>query len=156
MMPMRSRPPRCAAAQRLDRIADETAVPYCVWLLTQLTWAARGPTFAADVGDLAVRPRPGESAFDYVVRLSDEVADTLRRVPGGGAFADLAVRSFRASLAETVAAQGALPLGTSHDDLRLAFRRYSTEKGFATLARGFFGDFTARTLRYFLDRAIAD
>jgi hypothetical protein len=46
-------------------------------------------------------------------------------------------------------------LGSSVDDVRLAFQAHSTKDRFGAVARRFFADFMARSLRSFVDRALA-
>src|SRR5215211_285761 len=145
-----------AAQERLAQLKDETAVPYCYWLLVRLTTAAHGGDFAGDASAIGVSLDPSGSMIGFIARLSGDVADALRRQPGAGPFAELAVESLRATLLDTIAVQGQLPLGDQVAELQRAFRTYATEAGFATLAQRYFGDFVGRMLRYFLDREIAD
>jgi hypothetical protein len=79
-------------------------------------------------------------------------AGGLRSIWLSGPFGELASLALRRALTETVGEQGRSMFGTSVEDIRQAFRAYSTRAQFALLAHRFFGDFLARTLAYFLDR----
>src|SRR6266508_3956738 len=59
-----------AAQQRLTRLADERALPYCYWLLTRLAAAARSGDFAGDAGILGAEVKPGDSVIGFIARLS--------------------------------------------------------------------------------------
>jgi hypothetical protein len=145
-----------AAQERLDRLADEDAVPYCFWILARLAIAARSSDFDEEAARVGVEIRPGESAIGFIARFSQEVADRLRSASGDGAFSELAVESLRSALLHITAADTPTLFGVMTLGIQRAFRAHSTERGFATLARHFFGDFLGRTLRYFLDKELGD
>ena len=73
-----------------------------------------------------------------------------------GLFSELASLSMRRALTETVGLQGIPLFESSMDDLRAAFRRYSTPAQFGVVATLYFSDLFARTLRFYVDREIAN
>jgi hypothetical protein len=145
-----------AADDRLRRLSRDPSVAYCFWLLTRITWAARGSTFIEDLSDLGIKiDRPG-SALAFMAQVTDRARDELYRHPESGPFSELASLALRRALSETVGQQGPSLFGSSVDDLQRACRTYSTRAQFGSLARRFFGDFLARTLRYFVDRELSN
>jgi hypothetical protein len=120
-----------AAQTRLAELKDETAVPYCYWVLVRLTSAAYTGDFVGAAAVFGVRVAPRDSAIGFIARLSTEVADSLRRQPGAGPFADLAVESLRSTLIDTIALQGRSLFGSPTEDFARACRHFATESGFS-------------------------
>lgn len=62
----------------------------------------------------------------------------------------------RRALTETVGTEGRSFFGSSLEDLERAFRRHATAAQFGHLARAFFGDFLARTLRFYVEKELSN
>jgi hypothetical protein len=62
----------------------------------------------------------------------------------------------RRALTETVGEQAPSLFGSPVDDLQRSLVAYSTRKNFGVLSKRFFGDFFARTLRYFVARELSN
>lgn len=143
-----------AAEGRLRELARDPSLSYCFWLLTRIAWASRSEQFAAELDDLQVGLSPGASVLTFISELTDRVRNELSDSPESGPFSELASLALRRTLTETIGQQGPSLFGSSLDDLQDAFRAYSTRAQFGVLARRFFGDFLARTLRFFVDREL--
>lgn len=143
-----------AADDRLRQLADDPALTYCFWLLTRVTWASRSADFADQLADLGVAVQPDDSALTFVAQLADHVRGVDAQDTGSGHFGELAALALRRALAETVGQQGASFLGSSVEDVRLAFQAHASKDRFGAVARRFFADFMARSLRSFVDRAL--
>ena len=76
--------------------------------------------------------------------------------PESGPFAELASLALRRALSETIGQHGRSLFGSSLDDVQHALRSHSTPARFGDLSRRFFGDFLARTLRFFIDRELSN
>lgn len=144
-----------AAGQRLDALADDASLAYCFWLLTRLASAARRPDFGDALGDLGLAVRPSDSVIGFVAQVNDRVRDEVERHPESGPFGELASLSLRRALTETVGTEGRSLFGSSAEDLERAFRRHATPDSFGIVAHRFFGDFLARTLRFYVDKELA-
>lgn len=145
-----------AADGRLRQLANDATVTYCVWLLTRITWAARGDSFAVDLGSLGVHASEHDSALTLISRIGDRVRDELASLPVSGQFADIASLALRRALTETIGEQGRTLFGSSTDDVQRAFQEFSTRARFSVLTQRFFADFMARTLRAFVDRELSN
>ena len=143
-----------AAERRLRELATDPSLTYCFWLLTRLTWVARGDNFARDAGRLGLRADAASSTVAFISHVSDVARAELNRHPESGPFSELASLALRRTLSETVGEYTPSLLGSTVDELRQAFRAHATERRFGALARRYFGDFLARTLRYFVDKEL--
>ncbi len=145
-----------AAADRLDDLGDDPSLTYCFWLLTRLASAARGPSFEEDLAALGLVVRSNDPIAGFVSQVSDRVRDEVGRHPESGPFGELASLALRRALLETVGTEGRSLFGSSLEDLEQAFRRHATPVQFGRLARGFFGDLLARTLRFYVEKDLAN
>ncbi len=71
-------------------------------------------------------------------------------------FTEFAYGALREALTETVASQTGSLFSTGIDEMRDAYRAFSTERGFARLARLFFSRMMSRSLLYFSDHEAAN
>ena len=145
-----------AAEGGLRKLPNDPALAYCFWLLTRISWASRSPDFGAALAELGLEARDDDSALSFTVRVCGHVRSQLAASPRSGPFADLASLAMRRALSETVGQEGRSFFGSSIEDLQAAFRRHSTPVRFGALAKSFFGDFLARTLRFFIDKELAN
>lgn len=143
-----------AAKDRLTALRGDPSLSYCFWLLVRLAEAARGPDFLADATRLGVPASPGDTALAFVARVADRARVELNAHPESGPFGELASLALRRALTETVGTEGRSLFGSSLEDLEGAFRRHSTPVQFGELAKRFFGDFYARTLRFYVEREL--
>ncbi len=145
-----------AADERLTRLGHDEALVYCFWLLTRVTWAARGPQFRDQLADIGIEVSDSTSALGLVSKVSEQARTALAQHPESGPFGDLASLSLRRALTDTIGAQNQGLFGSSIADVQYACRAYSSRKQFGVLATRFFADFFSRTLRYFVDREVAN
>jgi hypothetical protein len=145
-----------AAEGRLRELKDDPSLAFCFWLLTRLTWAARGDDFTAEAARLGVETELSGESLTFISRVSDVARNELRQYRESGVYAELAMLALRRALSETIAEQAPSFFSSSVQDLQNAVRQRSTRANFGNLARRFFGDFLARTLRSFIDRELAN
>jgi hypothetical protein len=145
-----------AADRRLSALAADPSLTFCFWLLTRITWASRGEAFLTDLSQLGIQVSARDSALTFISQVTDSARAELSRHPESGPFAELASLALRRALSETVGQQGPSLFRSHVDDLQQACRTYSTASKFGVLARRFFADFLARTLRYFVDRELSN
>jgi hypothetical protein len=143
-----------ASEHRLVQLRGDESLTYCFWLLTRLAAAARGPDFPADAARLGIDVQSSDHALSLIAKINDRVREELVEFPESGPFGDLAASALRSSLTETLGAQNLSLFASSVEDLGNVFRRHSTAAQFGELAMRFFGQFYARTLRYYVDRAL--
>lgn len=143
-----------AAADRLAALRGDPAIAYCFWLLTRLAAAARGPDFQEGVRALGIPVRPDDTAMALIARVADVSRTELQRYPASGPFGEMAALALRRALAETVGVESRSLFGASLPDLERSFRRHSSPVQFGELAKRFFGEFYARTLRFYVEREL--
>ena len=144
-----------AADHRLSQLKSDLSLTYCVWLLTRIASAARRPDFLDAIGDLGLDVQPGDSAVGFVAKVAVRAREEVERHPESGPFGDLAALALRRALTETVGSEGTPLFGASVEDLERAVRRHTTPARFGELAVRFFGDFTARILRFYVDKELS-
>ncbi len=145
-----------AADDHLAQLGSDETLTYCFWLLTRITWAARGREFREGLADLGIEVSEGSSALGLVTRVSEQARAVLAQHPESGPFGELASLALRRALTDTIGVQNAGLFGSSIEDVQSACRTYSSRKQFGVLANRFFADFFSRTLRYFVDREVAN
>jgi hypothetical protein len=145
-----------AANSRLAQLGSDQSIGYCFWLLTRIAAAARGATFARDLGALGITVSSNSSALTVIAGVADRMSDELGEYPSSGLFGEIASLSARRALTDTVGQQGETLFGTSLEDVQRAFRAYSTDARFGAMARRFFAEFMSRSLRSFVDRELAN
>jgi hypothetical protein len=145
-----------AGDHRLSDLAHDPSLAYCFWLLTRVTWASRSADFAASLRGLGVKIDGDASALMLITQLNENVRVELAQHTDSGPFGELASLAFRRTLQDTVGLQGAGLFGSTAEDVAAVFRMYSTRTQFGLLAKRFFGDFFARTLRYFVDKELSN
>lgn len=144
-----------AADHRLARLRSDPSLTYCVWLLIRIASAARRPDFVDALRNLGLDARPGDTAVGFVAKVAARAREEVERHPESGPFGDLAALALRRALTETVGTEGPSLFGASVEDLERAVRRHTTPARFGELAVRFFGDFTARILRFYVDKELS-
>lgn len=141
---------------RLRRLGKDQGLGYSFWLLVRIAQAARTQDFIGNLARLNVAADPGLSTIQFISRVTDTVRAELQKNPSSGDFAEIGSLALRTALTDTVGQQGRSLFGTSLDDLQGAFRAYSTQRQFATVAHRFFSDFFARLIRSYIDRDLSN
>ena len=145
-----------AAYERLRLLGRDPSLTYCFWLLVRMASAARGADFVTDVAHLGIQIQRDDTALSAIGRVADRAQNELNRHPESGPFGELAAMALRRALLETVGSEGRSLFGSSLEDLERAFRRHSSAAQFGELTKLFFGDFYARTLRFYVDRELSN
>jgi hypothetical protein len=145
-----------ASERRLQELGGDPSLTYCFWLVTRLASASRGTDFTGAVAELGIEVRESDTALGFIARLTKHARAVLARHTESGPFSELASLAMRHALSETMGQEGRSLFGSSVEDLCRAFRRHSTPTRLGALAKSFFGDFLARTLRFFVDKELAN
>ena len=145
-----------AAERRLRELRNDASFAYCFWLLTRIVSASRTGDFSDALAELGIEAEADDSALTFTSRVSRQAYSVPVDHPESGPFSELASLSMRRALTDTVGQQGGSLFGSSVEDLQAAFRRYSTPAQFGVVATLYFSDLFARTLRYYVDRELAN
>ena len=142
------------ANQQLRRLRNDPSLGYCFWLLARLGSAARRPDFTESLAPLGLQADPTDSVPGFIAQVGERARTELERYPGSGPFGELASLALRRALTETVGTEGRSLFGSTLEDLERAFRRHAGPTAFGELSQRFFGDFLARTLRFYVDKEL--
>jgi hypothetical protein len=145
-----------AARAQLERLGADPVISYCFWLLTRVTWFARGEDFATRLVEIGINPETASSAFTFISQLADHARRKAAEHPESGVFAEIASLSVSQALAQTVAEYSRTLFGASLEDIRRACRVYSGRNQFGVLAKHFFAHFLSRSLQYFLNKELSN
>ena len=145
-----------AAEAQLKRLSADPVISYCFWILTRVTWFARGDDFAIRLTEIGVNPETASSAFTFISQLTDHVRTKAAEHPESGVFAEIASLALRQALAQTVAEHSRTLFGTNLEDIQRACRVYSTRNQFGVLVKYFFAHFLSRSLQYLLNKELSN
>jgi hypothetical protein len=145
-----------SADSYLTDLNKDPSLGYCFWLLTRVTRAARESDFALRLQELGIHTRDDASVLSFISQLTDIVQSQIARNVQSGPIGELASLAMRRALTETIGEHNLSLFNSSVTDLQRACVAYSTRKQFGVLAKGFFGDFFARALRYFVAKELSN
>ena len=142
------------ARARLLDLRSDPVLGYAFWLLSRVATAARSDDFVTEAGHLGLMVTADTSALDVVAQMNDLVRMQIERHPGSGPFGEMASLALRRTLVETVGMSQTSLFGRTLRDLEVALRSQTTDTAFGDLSRRFFGDYLARTLRFYVDKEL--
>lgn len=145
-----------AADSHLKNLGSNGASAYCFWLLVQIASASRYDDMSERLHQLGISISSEDALLTLISRVSDQARTEIRSRHDSDGLSEIAALSLRVALAETVGIQGPSMFESSISDFSRACRVYSTRKHFGTLAKIFFGDFLGRTIKFIIDREIAN
>jgi hypothetical protein len=130
----------------------QSCVGYCIWLLIQLTQAARGDNFQGDVARLGIQISERTNATEFLARTSRFATQELSSLAPRTALNNLAGLALRESLTHTIGIHASTLFGAGLTQVQLAFKRYSTSKQFSALLHVYLTAFLRRVLRFVIDK----
>lgn len=136
--------------------ASQICVGYCVWLLAQLTQAAKKDDFISSLDELGIYVREEAKATEFLARIAGESSKRLSSIEPRTAINNIAGLALRETLTHTVGLYANTLFNTGVDDIQNALRKYSTQRQFSNLLHLFFASFISRTLRFVFDKEIAN
>lgn len=155
-VPAVARGTAAAAEMRLRQLSRDPSLVHCFWLLTRVASASRHDDFATALAQLNLPSPINGSALIYITQINDQTRLDLALHTESGPFGELASLALRRTLSETVGVHGRSLFGSSLEDLQHAFYSHSSPARFGELARKFFGDYLARTLRFFVEKELSN
>lgn len=142
------------AQNRLQELRHDPVLGYAMWLLSRLATAAQSDDFVGNAAQVGLRVAGDDSALVVIARINALMRQELEQHPASGPFGEIASLALRRALLETVGVEQPSLFGSTLSDLERAFRQGTTDRAFGDLSRRFFGDYLARTLRYYLDKEL--
>lgn len=162
-----------ASDDGLQRAKVDEGLAYCVYLMAQVTRAARAPDFLSALAsagvavplespahpDLPARRTPAAaeySVFDLVSGFTGAVDKHLRATGKRNDITELAQLAATESLTALCRAKADTLFGTSESTVQQSLRGLSTRTGFGTLTQDFFARLIRRYLEYHLSRELSN
>jgi len=142
-----------ASSERFELLKSDSTLQHTVWLLARLGAAAKSDNFIGQLELLGLDPRRAATGAGLVA----EVGRVIQaNAPPSNMLAVLAVKGAQKVLAERLVEQSKSLFGTNLDDVRAAAASFGTKDGFATLSKDFFGEFSARTIRFLAEKELSN
>ena len=145
-----------ASQEGLSKAANDPGLVHAVWLLTQIPLAARGENFVSNLRNLGLEVSNTPSFLEVTGAFTGAVDAHLRRSGGRTDLGEMA----QMAAAETLTALGMSKtqslFGTTPADVQRAFKTFSTNQQFSSLAREFFGRLSRKHLTYYLSRTLSN
>jgi hypothetical protein len=143
-----------AAHERLEMLKDDRSLIYCVWLLVRLASAAGRPDFNESLRQMGLDPRRSQSVVAFLSQLSARVRIELETHPESGPFGDLAARSMRRVLLQSMVTEQLALFDDGLSGIERSLRSHGTPTALGHLISRFFGDFLGSVLRFYVDKAL--
>jgi len=144
-----------AAKKGLAGAAEDAALVWSFWLLTQLPICARAADYAEALRSVGLSVSAAPSLIELVGAFSDAVDSHVRHEGGRTDLGEMAQMGAAESLAADLGRRSQSLFGTTPEDVQHALARLATPKQFSGLARDFFARLTERYLTYFLSRELS-
>ncbi len=162
-----------ATTNGLDRAKTDEGLAYCLFLMANVTRAAKGENFAQALADLGIGsslkprgtpdyplpPAGGKSelnVFDLVSGFSAAFDRHLRATRSRSDIGEMAHLAAAESLSAVCGASAQTLWGSTQETVQNSLAKMSGEKGFARLAHDFFARFSRRYLEYHLSRELSN
>lgn len=147
----------------LQRAKVDEGLAYCVYLMAQITQAARKEDFVSalsDAGVSAPRETPVTGArytvYDLIGSFTAAVDRHLQQSRSRNDISELAQLAASESLTALCRSRAETLFGSSQASVQESLRVLSTKKGFSTLTHDFFARLTRRYLEYHLSRELSN
>lgn len=162
-----------ASDEGLQRAKADEGLAYCVYLMAQVTRAARATDFLAALSkagvsverhisghpDIPAREPPESAAYsvyDLVSGFTAAVDKHLRNTRSRNDISELAQLAASESLTVLCRSRAETLYGTSEATVQQSLKALGTKKGFGNLAHDFFSRLTKRYLEYHLSRELSN
>jgi hypothetical protein len=145
-----------AARTGLELARGDVGLSHSLYLLTQITQAARQEDFAAALAEAGLKVSAAPTTFDLVAAYSEAMDGRLRARAARTDVGEMAQLAACESLSALVAERSQGLFGTTAVEVQRAVRELSTQAGFSALAYDFFSRFFQRFLTYHLGRELSN
>lgn len=144
-----------AAKTGLELAKSDKGLAYAVWLLAQITHAARSEDLPDALGRLGVDPASCGSAEGLIAGFSDAMDAFLAKSRSRTDIGEMAQMAACEAIAKVVGGRADNLFADGPAAVQSVLRELSKQNGFAELSHAFFGRFTERFLGYHLSRELS-
>lgn len=145
-----------AAVDAYRNAGDDPGVIESLRAMAFLADASRRQDFAGSLTRFGYDLEGKVDALGFLTIVFKETEHRFGPITDRTIFTEFAYGALREALTETVASQTGSLFSTGIDEMRDAYRAFSTERGFSRLARLFFSRMMSRSLLYFSDHEAAN
>ncbi len=145
-----------SSTEALETQSAQSSVAYCVWLIAQLTLASRSEDFKGTLARLGIHASEETTASEFLAAASRLASRHLSGLIPSTALNNIAGLALREALTRTIGIQARTLFGAKLADVQLALRKYATSAQFSSLLHIYFTSFLSRTLRFVVDKEIAN
>lgn len=124
--------------------------------LIQLVHASTIDDFSSALESISVQIDPEESGMVVLGRILESLKQSIRETERSSYLNTIAATSFQETLAKTVQQHAQTLFGCSIDDVKSAFRQYSSRNKFGQIARELFSAYITRIFQSIIDRTISE
>lgn len=124
--------------------------------LIKLVHASTTNDFNNALKDIGIHVDPQESGMIALGHILEAIRANFHKAEGSSYLDNIATTSFQETLTKTVQQHAQTLFGCSLEDVKSAFRKYSTKNKFGEIARLFFSAYLTRTFQSLIDRAISE
>ncbi len=140
----------------LQNEISKSSVTFCIWLLSKMVLSAKDDDFTNILVSQGIDVTAKTNATRFITEASNFTSQQLNQITPRTAVNNIAALAFRETLTRTVGIYGKTLFGSQIVDIRLALKRYSTNKTYSNLLHMYFKSFLSRTLRFIIDKEIAN
>lgn len=145
-----------AAVDAYRNAGDDPGVIESLRAMAFLADASRRQDFAGSLSRFGYDLEGTADALGFLTSVFKETERRFGPMSERTVFTEFAYGALREALTETVASQTGSLFYTGVEEMRDAYRAFSTERGFARLTRLFFSRMLSRSLLYFSDHEAAN
>ena len=145
-----------AAERGLAGAANDPALVESIWLLTQLSLAARTDDYVNRLKECGLRVQSAPSLMELTGAFSDVVDQKVDRLGSRTDLGEMAQLAATETISSVVGERLPTLFGTTAEDVRSCLGDFATPRNFSILAKDFFGRLTNRYLSYFLSRTLSN
>jgi len=141
-----------AAEDAYRQAGDDPGIVESLRVMAFIADASRRDDFAQALADYGLPTTGSQDAIAFLAKVFQETERRFGPTARRTVFTEFALAALQEAMSETVGVQTGSLFLSGVEDMRDAYRAFSTQRGFAKLARLFFARFLARSLRYFSDQ----
>jgi len=144
------------AQKELEELRCNEGVNYCYWMLVRILSSSHTQDFSARLQELGINTNNIESGAEFVRRISEVVSKEMRIRIASDIFTEMAALSLREILTQYIIEGSKSLFGTGLPEIQSACNKISSNKAFGEVSRDFFSKFTARYLKFIVDKEVSN
>ncbi len=145
-----------AAKNSLLQENNQKGLFYTLRYLIKLVNASTTDAFDTALNNIDIQITSQDSGISVLGHIAEKIKSTVSESEGSSYLDNIAATAFQETLTKTVQQNAQTLFGCSVDDIKNAFRKYSTKTKFGEIARLFFSAYLTRTFQSLIDRAVSE